>query len=96
MQFVSIFPQKKALKVLTLSGWNPPPGPRKLRGDLLYLYVTTLEEKTYHITASSKGFYVNCSTEEVFDPRKQTQLGKASQTYHSLVDLLNNLSSGFK
>ncbi|XP_003737643.1 clustered mitochondria protein homolog [Galendromus occidentalis] len=87
---------RKALKVLTLSGWNPPPGPRKLRGDLLYLYVTTLEEKTYHLTASSKGFFVNCSTEEVFDPRKQSQLGKASQTYHSLVDLLNNLSSGFK
>lgn len=91
--------QKKnlqALKTLTLSGWNPPPGQRKLRGDLMYLYITTLEDKTYHITASSRGFFVNCSSEEVFDPKPQGQLGKGSQTFHSLVDLLNNLSPMFK
>lgn len=28
-------------------------------GDLLYLYVLTLEDKKYHITASTRGFYVN-------------------------------------
>ena len=27
------------IKVLTPSGWNPPPGHRKLHGDLLYLQV---------------------------------------------------------
>ncbi|OQR70330.1 clustered mitochondria-like [Tropilaelaps mercedesae] len=86
----------QALKTLTLSGWNPPPGPRKLRGDLLYLYVTTLEEKIFHITSSTKGFFVNCSTEDHFDPKRQGQLGKGSQTYHSLVDLLNALSPAFK
>ena len=26
-------------KVMTPSGWNPPPGYRKLHGDLLYLQV---------------------------------------------------------
>jgi protein TIF31 len=49
----------QCLKVLTTSGWNPPPGPRKLHGDLLYVYVVTLEEKRFHITASTRGFYVN-------------------------------------
>ena len=29
----------QCLKVLTPSGWNPPPGHRKLHGDLLYLQV---------------------------------------------------------
>ncbi|XP_022692197.1 clustered mitochondria protein homolog isoform X1 [Varroa jacobsoni] len=86
----------QALKTFTLSGWNPPPGPRKLRGDLLYLYVTTLEDKNFHITSSTKGFFVNYSTENSFDPKRQGQLGKGSQIYHSLVDLLNCLSPGFK
>ena len=30
-----------------------------LSGDLLYLYVVTLEDKRYHITASTRGFYLN-------------------------------------
>ena len=51
----------QCLKVLTYSGWNPPPGHRKLHGDLIYLYVVTLEDKRYHITASSRGFYINQS-----------------------------------
>lgn len=28
-------------------------------GDLLYLYVETLEDKKYHITSSTRGFYIN-------------------------------------
>lgn len=42
-----------------MSMWNPPPGNRKLHGDLLYLYAVTIEQKHFHITASAKGFYVN-------------------------------------
>lgn len=80
----------QCLKVLTYTGWNPPPGNRRMHGkkhvsfiltgfcrfkfqykedrtqiwisflgDLLYLYVLTLEDKKYHITASTRGFYVN-------------------------------------
>ncbi len=30
-----------------------------LLGDLMYLHVTTCEEKSFHITACTKGFYVN-------------------------------------
>jgi hypothetical protein len=32
----------QCIKVMTPSGWNPPPGHRKLHGDLLYLQVRTL------------------------------------------------------
>ncbi|XP_075746494.1 clustered mitochondria protein homolog [Rhipicephalus microplus] len=95
---VPLLPQPKdqksyqALKVLTTSGWNPPPGPRKLHGDLMYLYVVTLEDKRYHITASTRGFYINESTEEEFNPRPCSP----KHVYHSLVDLLSQVSSSFK
>lgn len=47
------------MQVLTTSAWNPPPGHRKIHGDLMYLYVVTLEDKHYHISACSRGFYIN-------------------------------------
>merc|ERR1719383_1221026 len=80
------------IKVLTPSGWNPPPGHRKLHGDLLYLQVITAEDKHYHITASTRGFYVNQTTEEEFNPKA------ASPSYlsHSLIELMNQVSSAFK
>ncbi|XP_015794639.1 clustered mitochondria protein homolog [Tetranychus urticae] len=82
----------QALKVMTTSGWNPPPGWRKLQGDILYLYVVTLEDKRYHITASTHGFFVNQSTEEVFNPKPVSP----KVIYHSLIDLLDHLSPLFK
>ena len=51
----------QCVKVLTYSGWNPPPGNRRMHGDLLYIYVVTLEDKKYHLTASTHGFFVNQS-----------------------------------
>jgi len=80
------------LKVVTPSGWNPPPGYRKLHGDLLYLQVITAEDKHYHITASTRGFFVNQCTEEEFNPKS------ASPSYlsHSLIELLNQVSPLFK
>lgn len=80
------------LKVLTYSGWNPPPGNRKMHGDLLYLYVLTLEEKKYHITASTKGFFVNQCTEDEFNPKAAQQKFLS----HTLIELLNQLSPAFK
>ncbi|KAF0291263.1 Clustered mitochondria [Amphibalanus amphitrite] len=78
--------------VLTTSGWNPPPGPRRMRGDLLYLYAVTMEDKRYHITASTRGFFVNQSTDEEFSPKP------ASPNYlcHSLIDLIGQISPVFK
>ena len=58
-QFAPLFPTKndqlKCLNVLAMSLWNPPPGNRRLNGDLLYLYTVTAEGKSFHITASPKG-----------------------------------------
>ncbi|KYM76065.1 hypothetical protein ALC53_13550 [Atta colombica] len=80
------------LKVLTTSGWNPPPGHRKLHGDLIYLHVVTLEDKQYYLTACARGFFVNQSTKEVFNPKPATP----SHLCHSLIELLNQLSPSFK
>lgn len=81
-----------ALKVLTASCWNPPPGYRKLRGDLIYIYVVTNEDKRLNITGSSRGFYLNQSTEDDFNP-----LAVSPKTiYHSLTELLNAHSPSFK
>jgi protein TIF31 len=80
------------LKVLTTSAWNPPPGNRRLHGDLLYIYVVTLEEKRFHITSSSKGFFVNQSTDQVFNPKPVLP----HYVCHSLIDLLSQISPAFK
>merc|ERR1712038_1288132 len=80
------------LKVLTTSGWNPPPGHRRMHGDLLYVFVVTLEDKRFHITASTRGFFVNQTTEEEFNPRP----APSNYLSHSLIELLNQISPGFK
>ena len=43
------------LRAMALSGWNPPPGNRRLQGDLIYLVVVTAEDKKFHITSSTRG-----------------------------------------
>ncbi|EDV98237.1 GH22778 [Drosophila grimshawi] len=82
----------QALKVLTTSAWNPPPGPRKLHGDLMYLYVVTMEDKRFHISACSKGFYINQSTDDNFNPKPDNP----SHLSHSLIDLLSHISPSFR
>lgn len=49
----------RCVRQLNYSNWNPPPSPRRLLGDLIYLFFHTLEDKRYHITACPRGFYVN-------------------------------------
>lgn len=82
----------QAVKVLTTSAWNPPPGPRKLHGDLMYLYVITMEDKRYHISACPRGFYINLSSDEVFNPKPDNP----SHLCHSLIDLLSQISPTFR
>lgn len=84
--------QPACLKHLTFSGWNPPPGKRKMNGDLMYLHIITVEDKRYHLTASTRGFFVNHCTDDVFNPKQDN----AYRIYHSLVDLLQVLSPTFK
>lgn len=94
---VPLQPQNKdwkplqCLKVLTMSGWNPPPGNRKMHGDLMYLSIVTMEDKHASITASTRGFYLNQSAYS-FSPKP----ANPSFLSHSLVELLNQISPTFK
>ncbi|XP_070572300.1 clustered mitochondria protein homolog [Ptychodera flava] len=80
------------VQIFTTSGWNPPPGNRKMHGDLMYLYIVTVENNAYHITASTRGFYINRSTLETFDPKAAEQKNLS----HSLIELLQKVSPAFK
>ncbi|XP_054481206.1 clustered mitochondria protein homolog isoform X2 [Anoplopoma fimbria] len=82
----------QCLKVLTMSGWNPPPGNRKMHGDLMYLYMVTVEERHISLTASTRGFYLNQSTTYTFNPKP----ANPSFLSHSLVELLSQISPAFK
>eukprot|EP00079_Xenopus_tropicalis_P008751 XP_002932134.2 PREDICTED: clustered mitochondria protein homolog [Xenopus tropicalis] len=82
----------QCLKSMIMSGWNPPPGNRKMHGDLMYLNVITMEDHHINITASNRGFYINQSTAELFNPKPATP----SHLSHSLVELLNQVSPAFK
>ncbi|KAJ1667244.1 Intracellular distribution of mitochondria [Coemansia sp. RSA 1813] len=88
------------LKQIILSGWNPVPRYRQLKGDLLYLLVTTLENQNYHITCSRTGFYVNSSSLVRFNPEPYgtSHAGAKSPDFyeaHSLITLLTRLSPKF-
>ncbi|KAG7221047.1 hypothetical protein INR49_017715 [Caranx melampygus] len=95
---VPLQPQNKdlkpmqCLKVLTMSGWNPPPGNRKMHGDLMYLYIVTVEERHVSVTASTRGFYLNQSTTYTFNPKP----ANPSFLSHSVVELLSQISPAFK
>ncbi|KAI8144263.1 clustered mitochondria-domain-containing protein [Fennellomyces sp. T-0311] len=89
--FQRLAPQ--CLKSLTLSGWNPVPHARRLKGDLLYLTVSTLENENFNITASTQGFFVNNSNNAKFDPSRKSG-GKKMQA-HSLIKLLQQVSGQF-
>ncbi|XP_061906811.1 clustered mitochondria protein homolog [Entelurus aequoreus] len=80
------------LKDLSLSCWDPPPGHRKLQGDFLYITVVTLEGQRRDITSSPKGFFVNRSTQEAFDPRP----AQSSPVCHCFADLLSHISPAFQ
>ncbi|KAA8592291.1 hypothetical protein FQN60_017746 [Etheostoma spectabile] len=80
------------LRDLSLSCWNPAPGHRKLQGDFLYITVVTMEGRRFDLTSCPKGFFINRSTEEMFDPRP----AQSSTVCHSLTDLLCHISPAFK
>ncbi|XP_013869880.1 clustered mitochondria protein homolog [Austrofundulus limnaeus] len=80
------------LKDLALSCWNPPPGHRKLQGDFMYIAVVTAEGRRCDITSCPKGFFLNRSTEDAFDPRP----AQSSPVCHCFTDLLCHISPAFK
>ncbi|XP_038565524.1 clustered mitochondria protein homolog [Micropterus salmoides] len=82
----------QCLRLLTMSSWNPPPGNRKMHGDLMYLNVLTMEDKELNITSSTRGFYLNQSTAFNFNPKPAVP----KILCHSLVELLNQVSPAFR
>jgi len=82
----------KCYSLLTLSSWNPIVTTRKINGDLLYLKVITLENKSYHITASVNGFFVNRSTDIQFNPL----IVHDGRKFDTLSALLCNISPMYK
>lgn len=82
-------PEKYVDKV-EYSSWNPPPQRRRIIGDFFYLSFRTLEGEEYHATAFSKGFYINKSTSDNFDPAAESEL------FYSVLDLVASKSSSFK
>ncbi|GMS89850.1 hypothetical protein PENTCL1PPCAC_12025 [Pristionchus entomophagus] len=83
-----------ALKNLGLSPFNPPLPSRKMKGDVLYLFVDTVEKKRVHVTCCTQGFFVNGSDENTFKPTPSS--GQKTLIYHSLVDLIASVSPIFK
>lgn len=45
---------KPAIRNMGISSFNPPPGHRKVKGDVLYIYVDTVEKRRLHITCCTK------------------------------------------
>ncbi|BGP04233.1 Clustered mitochondria [Rhodotorula toruloides] len=86
------------LKSLGVSPWSPPPHPRRLRGDLVYLTIQTLESEQYTITGATNGFWVSKSTNATFDPSPRAVLPKGvhAGAYHSLFELLADISPSFR
>ncbi|XP_020613853.1 clustered mitochondria protein homolog [Orbicella faveolata] len=87
-----LFQVPQCVKDLSPSAWNPPPGSRRLAGDLLYIDVVTLEDVQVNITASTCGFFVNRTHDGVFNPQPHSEPCRS----HTLVGLLNQLSPMFR
>jgi hypothetical protein len=57
----------QCLKQPTFSGFNPPSDQCKMKGDFMYIhntYIITSEDKRFHFTSYTKGFFFNQSTDE--------------------------------
>ena len=87
-------PPPKTVKSLTLSQWGSPSCYLRAKGHHLYLQLTTLEGEQYHITSHIRGFYVNNSSSNKFDP--SPRVGSKSASAHSLLTLIQNISPSFQ
>jgi len=84
-------PEKNTfIESLEFSGWNPPPSKRRMVGDFFYLKLVTFEAQAFHITAFSRGFYLNNIADGVFDPSAN------SEPFFSLLELIATVSPHFK
>jgi hypothetical protein len=89
----SHFKVNECVKLVAFSQWNPPPSHRRMKGDLLYLDVVTLEGVEHYVTACPSGFFLNRSTaRDAFDPAPR----KTPHLHKHLVGLLSLISPLFK
>ncbi|KAI9139623.1 clustered mitochondria-domain-containing protein [Paraphysoderma sedebokerense] len=82
----------RVLDVFGISGWNPCPPYRRIRGDIMYLSVSFIDQPSrfYHVTACPQGFFVQSSTNQKFNP------APASKTFPTLIELFCSISPSFK
>ncbi len=81
------------VKSISFSAWNPVPSYRRLQGDLFYVDIVTLENRSLVATASERGWFANNSSMAKFDPASG---GGASDVCALLSDLLIAVSPAFK
>lgn len=86
---------KTPVKSLSISQWSPVPSYQKVKGDLLYITLQTLENETFNITCHLSGFFVNRSSTVNFNPAiKLNENGKVYKDY-LLINLVDSLSPSF-
>ncbi len=82
----------KCFNSMTLSSFNNKIENKESPiADLLYIDVVTLENNSYYITCSDKGFFLNKSKVSVYDPNPLNNL-----VSYTLPGLLSLISPGFK
>lgn len=85
-----------ALKSLFVSQWSPANLSQKLSGDLFYLQAQTLEGEHLSITAHVSGFFLNSSTNNVFNGSISTLKAGRENSNYSLISLLKSISPLFE
>lgn len=86
---------KLPIKALSLSQWNPVPQQQRLKGDLLYLTLTTLESETFSITCHASGFFVNRLSNANFNPAIKVNEKGVFHREYILLNLVKQLSPLF-
>jgi protein TIF31 len=91
-------PSYPCIRALAVSPWSPPPHPRRMRGELIYITVQTLESEQFTITGAINGFWISKTTNSTFDPSPRAILPKGVRPgpYHSLFELLADISPTFR
>lgn len=86
---------KLPIKSLSLSQWNPVPLQQRLKGDLLYLTLTTLENETFSITCHASGFFVSRLSNAHFNPAIKVNEKGVFHREYLLLNLVSELSGQF-
>ncbi|CEP03565.1 unnamed protein product (mitochondrion) [Plasmodiophora brassicae] len=78
---------------IRVSPHDPPTGPARLRGHLVYIDVALPEGATIHCTGTEDGFYVNKTTPDAFNGAPRT---RSPVRFATLTALLTKSSAGFR